>query len=291
MKRLVALFKTISVAVGMVTAFTSMASEPSSSRNIVRLKGIEPADSALMSEKIIIGNDTVSIIIPQRNFGRYDRGLYNYVFIPRGQWAFGLTAAYGEFNSSDVQILDILKDFNFDGKVYSINPGISYFIRSNQSLGLKFNFQRSELDLGSLALDIDDDLNFSLHDVSYYSQSYGASFFYRSYIGLSSLKRFAIFNEVDLGFASGTSRFKRYYDDELRDTRTVFTETALNFSPGLCMFIMDNVSFNVSFGVFGLHFKHEKQRTNGIEEGTRFTSGANFNFNLFNIKFGLGVHI
>ena len=56
MKRLVALFKTISVAVAMVTTFTSMASEPSSSRNIVRLKGIESADSALMSEKIIIGN-------------------------------------------------------------------------------------------------------------------------------------------------------------------------------------------------------------------------------------------
>ena len=62
-------------------------------------------------------------------------------------------------------------------------------------------------------------------------------------------------------------------------------------SPGVCVFIMDNVSFNVSFGVFGLNFNREKQITNEIEEGTRFSSGANFKFNIFNINFGLGIHI
>lgn len=119
----------------------------------------------------------------------------------------------------------------------------------------------------------------------------GASIFYRNYIGLGTEKRFAIFNEVDLGFGSGSSRFKRYYDDELRDTRTNFTTASLNFSPGVTMFIMDNLSFNVSFGVFGIKMRNEKQTTNGVNEGSRFTSGANFKFNLFNINFGIGVFI
>jgi hypothetical protein len=66
---------------------------------------------------------------------------------------------------------------------------------------------------------------------------------------------------------------------------------SLNFSPGVCVFIMDNVCFNVSFGVFGLNFKHERQTTNGIDEGSRFASGANFKFNIFNINFGIGVCI
>lgn len=54
---------------------------------------------------------------------------------------------------------------------------------------------------------------------------------------------------------------------------------------------MENLSFNVSFGVFGLHLTNEKQITNGESEGSRFSSGANFKFNLFNINFGIGVHI
>ena len=37
-------------------------------------------------EMVIVGNDTVDVIIPEKNFGRYDRGLFNYLFIPKGQW-------------------------------------------------------------------------------------------------------------------------------------------------------------------------------------------------------------
>lgn len=254
----------------------------------------------LMDEKVIVGNDTVSMIIPQRNFGRYDRGLYNYLFIPKGQWAFGLLASYGQFDSKDMQLLSIVKDFNFKGKQFSIKPSVSYFIRNNQSLGIRFNYTRGEADLSGVKIDFDDDINFSLKDVSYYSNHYSLGVFYRNYVGLSSLKRFAVFNDVDLSFGSGSSRFKRNYDGLLHDTHTTVTECSLNFSPGVCMFIMDNVSFNISFGVFGLRLRNEKQRTYrevegqehpDIDTGSRFSSGANFKFNLFNINFGLGVHI
>ena len=250
-----------------------------------------PSSESIFDERVIVGEDTVSIIIPQRNFGRYDRGLFNFLFIPKGQWAFGLTASYGEFSTDDVQILSFLKDFDFKGKLYSIKPSVSYFIGNNQSVGLKFNYTRGYADLNSLTLDLGDDMNFSLRDVSYYSQTYTASIFYRTYIGLSSMKRFALFNDVDLSFGSGSSRFKRSYNGQIRDTRTTITEASLNFSPGLCVFIQDNMSFNVSFGVFGLKMRNERQRTNEVEEGSRFTSGANFHFNIFNINFGIGVHI
>lgn len=244
-----------------------------------------------LNERVIVGGDTVSVILPSKNYGRYDRGLFNYLIIPKGQWSFGLTASYGEFNTDDVEILSILKDFDIKVKIYSIKPSISFFFKSNQSLGLKFNYSRSFVDLNNMTFDFDDDLNFSLKDVSYYSQSYTTSINYRNYVGLGAEKRFAIFNEIDLGFGAGSSRFKRLYNGEPRDTRTNITEVSLNFSPGLCVFIMDYVSFNVSFGVFGLHMKSEKQITDGVEEGSRFTSGANFKFNIFNINFGMAVHI
>ena len=251
----------------------------------------DPVSQEVLDEKVIVGEDTVSIIMPERNYGRYDRGLFNYLYIPKGQWAFGMTASYGEFDADDVQLLSVLKDFDFNGKLYSIKPSVSYFFRNNQSIGIKFNYTNGEANLSGLTIDFDDDLNFSLKDVSYHTRSYAASIFYRNYIGLSNMKRFAIFNDVDLTFGGGTSQFKRYYNGELRDTRTSAFEASLNFSPGLCVFIMDYVSFNVSFGVFGLNFRNEQQKTNDVEEGSRFTCGANFKFNLFNINFGIGVHI
>lgn len=248
-------------------------------------------DPGLLDERVVVAGDTVPIILPAPNYGRYDRGLFNFLFIPKGQWMFGLTASYGEFNSDDVQILSLIKDFSFKGKIYSIQPTISYFFRSNQSMGLKLNYSRGIADLGGLSFDFDEDMSFKLSDISYYSETYTASVFYRNYVGLGADKRFAIFNEVDLAFGSGSSRFKRSYNGEVKDTKTLTSKWSLNFSPGLTMFIMDNVSFNVSFGVFGLHVTHDKQYTNGEDEGTRTSSGANFRFNLFNINFGLGVTI
>ena len=242
-------------------------------------------------EKVIVGGDTVLTIIPERNFGRYDRGLFNHLFIPKGKWGFGLTASYGELNTEDVGILQILNDVDFKGKMYSIKPYVSYFVRHNQSVGIKFNYTRGEANLDNLALDFDEDLNFAIRDVSYYQQSLAVSAFYRNYVGLGRSRRFAIFNEVDLEFSSGTSRFKRRYADKPRDTRTLSTQVSLNFSPGVCVFLQDYVSFNLSFGVFGLKMRNERQFTDGVREGSRFTSGANFRFNIFNINFGLMVVI
>ena len=73
-----------------------------------------PLDSAVVNdpvleEQVIVGGDTVSIILPQKNYGRFDRGLFNFLFIPKGQWSFGIQASYGEFNTEDFQILSILK--------------------------------------------------------------------------------------------------------------------------------------------------------------------------------------
>ena len=255
-----------------------------------------PIDSTVVDrdeidEAVIVGRDTVSIILPQTNYGRYDRGLFNYLFIPKGQWSFGLMASYGQFSTDDVQLLSILQNLDLNIKAYSLQPSITYFFRNNQSIGLKFVYVRRNLDLPNLAVDFSDDMNFSLKDVSYYSQSYSTSVSYRNYVGLGRDRRFGVFNDVDLSFGSGSSRFKRYYGGELRDTRTNSVSAALNFSPGLCVFIMDYVSFNISFGVFGIKVHHEKQQTNGVEEGSRFSSGANFKFNIFNINFGMAVFI
>lgn len=262
---------------------------PAGAQTIQRKKLIDHSRDSI--EHVVIDGDTVPVVLPEKNYGRFDRGLFNYIFIPKGKWGFGITASYGELNTEDVSVLSILKDVDFSGKMYSVKPYISYFYRSNQSVGLRFDYTRGIADLGNLALDFDSDLSFTLRDISYYQQSFSVSAFHRSYVGLDRSGRFGIFNEVDLTFGSGSSRFKRLYNSEPRDTRTIITQGSLNFSPGVCVFLQDFMSVNVSFGVFGVHWRKEDQTTDGVDEGSRVTSGANFRFNIFNINFGLMVVI
>lgn len=258
-------------------------------QKVVR-KSLAP-DYPDLNEQVVVRGDTVNLIIPERNLGRFDRGLFNYLFIPRGKWAFGLTASYGELTTENSQLLSLIEGIDFKGKMYSVKPFISYFVRNNQSVGIRFNYSRGIGDLNNLSLNFDDDLNFSIRDVSYYTQSYSTSLFYRNYIGLGRNGRFGVFNEVDVTVGSGSTRFKRIFNEEPRDTRTTITQGSINFSPGVAVFIQEYVAFNVSFGVFGLNFRREHQLTDGVDEGSRFTSGANFRFNIFNINFGLMVVI
>lgn len=240
---------------------------------------------------VMIGDDTVRVIIPERNLGRYDRGLYNHLFIPKKQWAFGLTTSYGGLQTQDLEFLKIVSDVDINGRTFSIKPYISYFFNHNSSIGVRMNYSNGQLDLNSLNMAFGEDLNFDLSDIKYKREAFSASVFYRHYIGLDSNRRFGIFNEVDLSFGGGTGQFVRNFNSAPRDSRTNTLECRLSYSPGLCVFIQENISFNLSFGIFGLYFKQEKQTVDGVEEGRRYVSGADFKFNVFNINLGIAVHL
>ncbi len=256
-------------------------------------KVVDDDNSFSLSEMTVVRGDTVPMITESKTLGRkrYDRGLFNHLFIPKGNWAFGLTASYGEFDSDDLDVLGLLTDIDLNIHAFSIKPSVSYFVRNNISVGLRFGYSSMKGTIGSFKVDIDEDMNFNLSDVMYRNESYTAAFTFSQYIGLTRRGRFGIFNEVELAFSSGNSDFRRPFGGEPRETHTTYMDAALNFSPGVCVFIMDNVSFNVSFGVFGYHLRNEKQQENGENTGNRFTSGANFRFNIFNINFGIGIHI
>ena len=247
--------------------------------------------TALNPDLVVINGDTINVKLKEHNFGRHDRGLFNYLIVPKGSWAFGLTASYGELNTDDIEVLSVLSDVSFKGKVYAVRPSVSYFYNHNKSVGLKVAYNRADANLGSLGLDFGEDMNFKLRDVSYKSETYAVALSHRNYVGIGRSGTFAVFNETDLSFTTGSSDFSRLYNDEPKLTHTRINEVSLNFSPGVCVFIMHNVSFNLSFGVFGIKYRREHQMTNGVDEGVRSASSANFRFNIFNINFGLGVHI
>lgn len=242
-------------------------------------------------ERVTFRGDTIPMKLRDRNFGRFDRGLFNYLFIPKGIWTIGVTASYGEFSTADLEILDLVSDVDFSGHIFSIRPYFSYFINNNMSVGMRVSYTTGKARIDSFKVDIDEDMNFNLHDIMYRSESYTAAVTFNQYLGIARRGRFGIFNEVELAFSSGFSDFQRPYNGEPRLTHTTTMSAALNFSPGVSVFIMDPVSFNVSFGVFGFQLKNDKQTVNGEKMGSRFTSSANFRFNIFNINFGIAVNL
>lgn len=244
-----------------------------------------------LDEKVVFRGDTIPMVLKSRNLGRYDRGLFNMLFIPRGSWHFGLTASYGEFSVSDLGLLNMVSDIDMGAHTFSIKPFLSYFIKNNLSVGLRLGYTNGKATLGSMKMDIDESMNFNLKDINYKAESYTAAVTLQQYVGITRRGRFGIYNEVELAFSSGNSDFDRPYNGVLKSTHTTNMEARLTFSPGVCVFVMENVSFNVSFGVFGFYLRNERQTVDGEKMGNRFTSGANFKINLFNLAFGIGIHI
>ncbi|MDE7381380.1 MAG: hypothetical protein K2N03_04545 [Muribaculaceae bacterium] len=244
-----------------------------------------------LTEKTIFNGDTIPMVLKDRNLGRFDRGLFNYLFIPKGMWQFGLTASYGEFSTSDMELMDLLSDIDISAHSFALRPYLAYFIRNNISVGLRFGYNETKARIDSFKVDIDEDMNFNLHDIGYTSAQYTGAIFVSQYFGITRRGRFGVSNEVELAFSSGSSDFNRPFNSEIKRTHTSFADARITFSPGLCVFIMKNASLNVSFGAFGFYLRNSKQTVDGVSSGNRLTSGANFRINIFNISLGLGIHI
>lgn len=244
-----------------------------------------------VNEKVIWKGDTVPMVLKSRVIGKHNRGLSNFLFIPRKSWSGGLTVSYGDISTKDIEFFDLIKDINIGAHAFSIKPYVQYAFNNNMAMGVRFGYTDANAVIDSFGIDVSDDINMSLHNIRYENNSYMGAVFMRQYIGLSRRGRFGIFNELELAFSGGNSEFSRPVNDVVRNTHTRYFKTALNFSPGVSVFVMRNVSFDVSVGALGFNIQNERQIENGVDKGSRTVSGMSFRWNLLNINFGLGIHI
>lgn len=240
----------------------------------------------------VVTAELVVDTIPEKHFiGRFDRGIKNHLFVKKQTWMCGLTVSYVSYDSEDSQFLSLIKDFNCEANLFTINPFVGYFIKENICVGVKFGYQKVYANLGNFNIDIDDDMNFTLKDMAFDEHLLNTTIFHRSYVGLDRGKRFGLFNETSLSFNTGTSRYLRGSEEARKDTKTRIREVHVGLNPGATVFIMENVSAELSFGVVGFKYREEKQTTNGEDSGWRKSSGANFKINLFNISIGIVAYL
>lgn len=230
-------------------------------------------------------------LIRIKPMGRYDRGIVNYKFIPKGKWIGGLTFSYVNFDSDDSSLLySLLGGMDMNLGIKAIHPYVGYTIKDNLVLGAKFGYNHLVGDVGNIDLDLGSDLSFSLSNMRYTEDLYSVGVFNRSYVGLDGGGRFGLFNETTLTYKHGTSNYNSGTEEEgLKHTETTINELHLGINPGVAVFIMPNVCAEMSFGVAGFRYRSEKQRNESGEEGKRSTSGANFKINILNINIGITI--
>lgn len=221
---------------------------------------------------------------------KFDRGIEQKTFIPKGQWMCGASFSYSEHTDDNFKWL-VVDDINSVGYTFKVSPIVSYFIRDNVAIGGRLAYSRSSTDLGNLSLNLGDDLNFDLSNYKDKSHTVSGAFFIRTYLNLGDSKRFGLFSEGRMTYGYGQSKVEDGAGDDLKGTHQIKQNLNFGLAPGITCFINDYTAVEAAVDVLGLDFKWYDQKTNQVEKGKRTSSGANFQINLLSISLGITFYL
>ncbi|MFR9649448.1 MAG: hypothetical protein SNJ33_05650 [Rikenellaceae bacterium] len=224
----------------------------------------------------------------------FDRGVNRNPYAYRGEFVAGVTAAHANLDSSNSELLLLLNDISAGGYYTSVNPYIGYTIRDNQVIGARFGFTRMGGNIDSATLDLGEsnDITLDIPYISYTSDSFKYGVFFRSYAGLDSRGRFALFADVDLSYKRSKSLFEMDMGSESLFTRSQSWGIDLDFNPGVGVYIFSNVSATLSFGLGGLSYGSATQYDReDIYIGDFEDSKLSLKFNILAISIGINIHL
>ena len=231
---------------------------------------------------------------------RFNRGIgkATTLFVPKGTLSFGLTASYNSFDlgsaASDAGykfLFSLLNGVDGGMTTCGVAPQVSYFIMNNTSVGLRFDYSKTALDLYGANLSLGDMMSFNINDMFYLKQAYSGSLTLRHYMSIANSKRFAIFVEGRGTYGYAQSKSYQLQGGDKFGTYQDIYDLSLSLVPGVVCFIMDNAAFEVSVGVRGFNTQTVKQVTNQVEYSEMKSAGANFKVNLLSISLGTSFYL
>lgn len=230
----------------------------------------------------------------------FDRGVgkMNSVFIPKGYIGAGLTFSYKTYdlgNSTDdvgySMLFSLLSGLQGNMYTLGVSPSFSYFVADNLSIGARFDYDRTSLDVGNLGLSLGELASISINDYHMLKNSYSGAVAMRYYMPIANSKRIAMFGEVRLGCEIGQSVSYKVENGRNLGTFQDIYGGGINVVPGLCVFATNNVCVEVAVGVLGINYQYVKQQTNLVEESVMHQSGANFKINPLSISLGMSFYV
>ncbi len=99
----------------------------------------------------------------------------------------GVTFSYTELTGDNYKLL-ILDDVNGEGYTFKVSPYAGYFFRDNMAAGVRLNYNRTYADIGSINLDLGDDLTFDISDYKYLEHNILLPDFYAHIWGWETVK-------------------------------------------------------------------------------------------------------
>lgn len=229
----------------------------------------------------------------------FDRGITmsTSTFIPKGTFGTGFTFSYNTMdlgqaeNDPGYSLLSLVTGIKGDMYSFGIAPNVSYFLLDNLAVGLRFDYDRTQLNIGNVGLSIGDMLSMNISDYHYLSHTFGGAMLCRYYMPFGNSKRFAMFAEGRLTGGYGQSIMYKLDQGDKFGTYQKSMNYSLDVVPGLSAFMTNNVALEVSIGVLGINYKRVKQVTNQVETSVMSSSGANFKLNLFSVSMGISVYL
>ena len=229
----------------------------------------------------------------------FDRGIgkANSLFIHKGTVGGGLSVSYANYqigNGSDdagyKMLFSLLDNVNGGLQSFGVAPYISYFIKDNLSLGLRFDYDKSGYNLNAADIALGDLMTLNISDMNYLKQSYSGSITLRNYMPIADSKRFAMFAELRATGSYAQSESYKTQDGKKYGTYQDIYKGSLSVVPGLCCFVTNEAAWEVSVGVLG--FTHQKtvQTTNQVEVSQMTQNNASFKINLFSINMGVSIY-
>ena len=269
--------------------------QPSDAADTVRMAAGAPAAQtavtadATAGEAMPAGTDKPLTV----NEARQRRGLvaFNNVFVPKGQWVFGGYASYSTHTNKDYTFV-VFEDIDSDGYTFKVSPMISYALKDNMALGLRFIYGRTLLKVNGGELNLGDEESGTHITADYYyslKHSYSVAAIWRQYIPLGRNKRFALFNEMSLSVGGHQAKFAA--DSPIRGTYETGSEISLGVSPGLIAFATNTLAVEINIGVRGISYNTSHQVHNQVETADVRSSFMNFKINLLSIGLGVSFYL
>ncbi len=248
------------------------------------------------TDSTVVKQDTAAVkpedlpLVKRRRMQRMDREVMKATFIPKGNWMMGGAISYFELTEDNLNFL-VLKDVTGKGYNFTVSPFVGYFFRDNMAVGLRYNYNRTYLDLGNLDLNLGEDFNISLKDLYWLEHKYETSAFLRTYMPIGKSKIFGFFNELSLNYAYSEGKNSTGSGTEYDGTYERAHSLQIGCAPGLAAFITDFAAVEVSVGMLGYGLKWSEQKTNQVETGKKTSATGNFKVNLFSIKIGMSLYL
>lgn len=242
------------------------------------------------------GQDT----LPETLEAPFDRGigLPSSRFIPKGTVGGGLTVAYSSYDLGNgiddagyKMLFSMLSGVNGDMQSFGLAPFLSYFVADNISVGVRFDYDYSDLNLGAADLSLGDMLSMNVQDIGYTKQSYMGAVALRDYIPIANSKRFAMFAELRLAGGYAQSESFQLEDGNKFGTYQDIYKCSVGLVPGLTCFVTNEIAIEASVGVLGYEYQKIVQTTNQVDVSQMVKNSANFKINLLSINLGMSFYI